>query len=376
MLKITMKILKLTGFILTIFFCTRGVAQIQFKYPARFAQLNSGVFYRGWTLDRDGEKSEISETIFPLSVTSQFTDNLSLLFFTSHAGAVLNSGPELQGVVDGKVKAFYKIIPQTLLLNLGCSLPYGKNKFSSTEFEVANYLFEQILGFGVNRFGEGFDLDFGLSGAVPLGTRLNLGAGLGYLVKGEFEYLESTSQKLKPGNELSLTIGIDFSQDSLFIRGDILTKVYSRDKLAGDDFFQQGAQIEISSLAEYAAFPLRLRLLGRYIWKNDNQMFQTSEFLPFENANFIQNSFLSQFNVFYNFIQPLALFGEIGFQAFGASELQLGNASIVTIAGGLQYNFAEHALASLKLKYLTGSALEGNMAMRGREGSLGIQFRF
>jgi hypothetical protein len=370
-----MKRMTYTFFILTWFISSPAISQIQFNYPARCAQVNSGIHHRGWTLERAGTKTKISETIFPLSATSQVTDNLSLVFFTSHAGAVLNSDQTLEGIADGKMKAFYQIIAHQLMVNLGCSLPYGKNKLTTTEFEVADYLFEQILGFGVNRFGEGLDLDVGLSGAVPVGPSANLGIGLGYLAKGEFEYLEATPQTYQPGNELSVSIGLDFNHDSLFVRGDILSKFYSRDKLTGDDFFQQGSQIEWSALAAFAAYPLRFSFLGRYLRKNENEFFQTTEFLPGAGANFIRNSASGQLNLYYH-QRPLAIFGELGFSRFGESELQLGDASIFTSGGGIQFKFAEKILASLQLKYLFGTAQAGELTLRGWDGSLGIQIRF
>lgn len=367
---------KILLYLFVLIFCSQATAQIQFNYPARFAKFTTGLHHRSWTLEQNGEETEIAETVFPLSTASQLTDNLSLLFYTAHANAILNSDQNLQGTVDGKLKAFYQIIPHKLLLNLGCTLPYGKNKFTATEFEVADYLFEQILGFGVNRFGEGFDFDFGVSGAIPLGRHLNAGAGLGYLAKGEFEYLESARQKYQPGNEFTLTVGLDFKRDSLFVRGDILTKFYSSDKLAGDDFFQQGTQVEFSSLTQLNAFPLRWQLSGHYVWKNDNEFFQTLNLLPVEGANFIQNSFFGKLNIFYNLKVPVAVSGEFGLHYFGKSELQLGNASIFTIGGGVQYKFSEQVLASLKLKYLTGTAQEGDLAMSGWDSSLAIHFRY
>jgi len=363
-------------FVLTVLLNSPAISQLQFNYPARLGQVSTGWQHCSWTLERGPRKTEISETIFPLAATSPITDNLTLVFFTAHTGAVLNSDQRLDGLADGKIKAFYQIIPHQLLLNLGVSLPYGKNQLSPAEYQVADFLFEQILGFGVNRFGEGLDWDVGLSAAFPVGHAMNLGFGLGYLAKGEFEYLTGTPQTYQPGNEFSGTLGLDFSQDSLFVRGDLLTKFYTRDRLAGADFFQQGSQIELTARGNYTTFPWHFSLLGRWLLKNENDFFQSRELIPIEGVNFIKNSLFGYFNIAYRLRQPVAIFSELTLSRFGESDLQIGDATLFSGGGGLEYKFAEKMLANFHVNYMFGTAESGDLTLHGWDSRCGIQFRF
>lgn len=357
-------------------FHSPAFAQLQFNYPARLGQVSTGWQHRSWTLERGSQKTEISETIFPLAATSEISDNFTLVFFTAHAGAVLNSDQQLQGLADGKIKAFYQIIPHQLLLNLGISLPYGKNQLTTSEFQVADFLFEQILGFGVNRFGEGLDWDLGVSAAFPVARSMNLGIGLGYLAKGEFEYLTGTTQTYQPGNEYLGTIGLDFRQDSLFARGDLLAKFYSRDLVAGADFIQQGSQIEVTAQGKYTTFPWCFSLLSRWLLKNENDFFQSSELIPVEGVNFIKNSVFGYFDIAYRFRRPVAIFGEVTLSRFGESDLQIGDATLFSGGGGLEYKFGEKMLANFHFNYLFGTAAAGDLTLHGWDSRCAIQFRF
>lgn len=355
-----------------------GWAQPRFQYPTRYVNFSTGMWYRHWTIRHQAQDYHVSELLFPLQVMSPITDRLNLSFSTSQATAILNqtSRNSLAGLADGKIKAYYELMEHHLLLNVGCSLPYGKNRFTQTEIDVAEWLHENILGFGLKRFGEGFDVDAGLAGAFQVGSYFTLGMGAGYVVKGEYEFFHQSDYKVKPGNEFSLNLGADFEKDSVFVRGDFLFKAYGADKYNATPFLKQGEQFECYGLFAVRSYPIRFVLSLRNIIKQDNALKGTVTRYLLEGQNFIDNSFWSQANLYYVRSNRLAFFGKVNFNKFGQSDLQLGDAWIMGSGLGLNYKFSEPFMTTLEWQYLNGAALNGDMTLRGWDANLMVMFNF
>jgi len=342
-------------------------AQPGFNYPARLATISTGAWYRSWTITIDNQRYQISEQAYPLQINSPVTDQLSLIFSTSYANAILsqNTREQLPGLADGKIAAFYQIIPHHLLLNLGGSVPYGKNQFNAEQMTVAEILYENVLNFRYNRFGEGFDVDLGLATAFQAGRHFTFGLGTAYLRKGEYKYFETSDSKYKPADEISFNLGIDFQRDSLLVRFDWLGKLYTKTYLEGQPFFQQGNQTEFAGYCEMQFFPFTLNLALKEVLKQANEFYEPVTNFFLQGENFINNSFFSKAILYYQTSPSLALSALFGFDHFGDSDLQLGNARIFSSGIGLKQKFSEKILTDLQIQYLNGSALKGEMMLSG-----------
>ncbi len=353
-------------------------SQPAFRYPARYANISTGVWYRTLTLKQDSAEYSISQLISPLTVVNPVTNKFKLLFSTSYAGALFqqNLDRELNGMTDGKIKGFYYLNEEHLLLNFGISVPYGKNQFNLREAMVAEQLYENIFGFGVKRYGEGFDFDTGISTAFRLGNQFIAGGGIGYLLRGSYNFAEKSTFRLKPGNEVTLNLGLDFESDSVFIRTDFLFRTFSADKIEQKSFFQQGNQYEWSGYLVIRQHPFIFNFSLKNIFKANNKFFNRFQNFQYEGKKFISNSFYSQLKTIYNFSPAQSLTAKLGINKFGHSDRQLGDATLFNGGAGTQRKFSENFILGIELQYLFGAALKDKLDITGWDGMMTIQVRF
>lgn len=347
-------------------------AAVQFNYPAHLGTLSSGFYFRSWSIQEGDNYYRISQAAFPLTTVSPITNKINLLFATSHSTALMNRNLEdgLQGIADGKIKAFYQIIPNHLLLNGGISIPFGKNRLSTEEINVAEVLYESVLGFGVTRFGEGLDSEFGVSSAFRLTNTITIGAGLGFLNKGEYEFHKNSPITFKPGNEYSFSIGIDLNSDSLFFRNDILYKSYSTDKLDSEPYLKQGTQFEITSRMSYRIFPATINFLVKHVYKSDNQFYGSLNYYLTDDLNFIDNSTWLKMSIEYQKSSSLAFIARFGVNRFGKSAIQWGDATIYSAGLGLQKKISEYFMGRIESQVLEGSAQNNFIQLSGWDFSM------
>jgi hypothetical protein len=353
-------------------------SQPYFRYPERYTNISTGVWYRTLTLKQDSSEYSISQIISPLTVVNPITNKFKLLFSTSYAGALFqqNFDRQLNGMTDGKLKAFYYLIEDHLLLNFGISVPYGKNQFNVREAMVAEQLYENIFGFGVKRYGEGLDFDSGISTAYKLGNYFIFGGGIGYLLRGAYNFAENSSLQLKPGDEITLNLGLDFESDSVFIRTDLLLRAFSSDKIEQNSFFQQGNQYEWSGYLVLRQHPFIFNFSLKNIFKEDNKFFNRFQIYQYEGKKFVNNSFYSQFKIHYNLSPVQSFAAKFGYNKFGHGDLQLGDASLIYSGAGAQRKFSENFIIGIEFQYLFGSALNKKLAIQGWDGMMNCQFRF
>lgn len=373
-----MKFNKNILFLMILFSQVTAWSQPYFRYPERYAHISTGIWYRTLTLKQDTSEYSISQIVTPLTVMNPITDKFKLIFSTSYAGALFqqNYDRQLNGMTDGKLKAFYYLIEEHLLFNFGINIPYGKNQFTSREAVVAEQLYENIFGFGVKRYGEGLDFDIGISTAARLGNFLVLGGGIGYLLRGSYHFAEKSSLELKPGDEISFNLGLDFESDSIFIRTDLLFRHFLCDRIDQKSFFQQGNQYEWSSYFILRQHPFIFNLSLKNIFKTDNKFFNQFQIFQYEGKKFVNNSFYSQFKIHYSLSSAQSFWTKLGYNKFGHGDLQLGDASLFNSGAGVQRKFSENFIMGIEFQYLFGSALNNKLDIHGWDGMMTCQLRF
>ena len=94
------------------------------------------------------------------------------------------------------------------LITFGMNLPTGKSALESEEYSVASVLALPAFNFRVPSLGQGLDIHLGLSTARELGDFI-FGAGMSYLMKGGFKAFKEYDEDYNPGDELTITAGID-----------------------------------------------------------------------------------------------------------------------------------------------------------------------
>ncbi|MBN1350242.1 hypothetical protein JXJ21_12580 [candidate division KSB1 bacterium] len=357
---------------------TTAVAQPQFNYPAYNAAISTYLSYRSWAVKQGGTEQKISQLVVPFSVLRPVTQNIDVYFSTSNASSMLKSESDykLNGMTDGKFKAFWRLAENSVMLSLGLGMPFGKNSFNESENQVANALYETVLGFKVKRYGEGFDADLGAVYARNFGGTFTIGFGVGYLFKGEYNYQTDSEIKFKPGDELSIHGGVDIELDSIFIRANVLHTRFGVDKLDGEQFLTEGSQTEIEALFHYHTYPISFSIFVNNIIKQENGVSGDLGRALLIGRNFIDNSFLSQAQFMFNLNPSFSFGGKFGFNKFGKSDIQVADAWTIHSGPEFYAKFSETMIVRTDLMYLTGEAEANTITLNGWQTTIAFSFRF
>lgn len=224
--------------------CAR--AQIVFGQEGYFS---ASLIYAGWSV-KDSEETKLEEWVSVVRVFWPVADNLEVSLFTTGAIADLtksaSAGKRLSGLNDTRIQGAYSFAEDTFLLTVGLNFPTGKNALNEDELEISRVLADNSLRFPVRTYGEGLDVSAGLATAQKLGKYI-FGLGGGYLLKGEYLPLESTPHKYKPGDELTLCLGLDLTGERTLLRLDGIYTHFMKDSYGGEEVFQKGEMYEIEA---------------------------------------------------------------------------------------------------------------------------------
>jgi len=142
------------------------------------------------------------------------------------------------------------------LISLHATLPTGKDSLNADEEALVRTIARNDLNFPVNTFGAGFDFGGGLSFATQRG-HIGYSAGIAYVRRGEYDPVTGVAN-YKPGDEATLTLGIDYTWRKWVLRLSTVGSYYLKDRLGGRDIFRNGKQLMIQSGAYYEGRKLRL----------------------------------------------------------------------------------------------------------------------
>jgi hypothetical protein len=218
--------------------------------------------YRSYERSVDNSTQTISQFSSPTAIKLPLRQNLAIDLASSFITSSVGSS-KLTGLADVKARAVAMLFKDTLMLNVGVSVPNGKSDLDIEETAVSMLLSDKALGFKYNRLGEGLDLNFGGGLAQAFGS-LIIGVGAGYIIKGEYTYAKDSEVKYKPGNQLNVTGGFDVHAGSLLLRTDGTYTKYNPDESDGKVVFTEGQRISIEESAIISTARLGLVLSGRY----------------------------------------------------------------------------------------------------------------
>ncbi len=352
-------------------------AQPGFNYPVQIVSVSPKFLFQSWEINEGGVKKTISQFVTPVAVVMPVSANFDLILASSNATTSFDNGTSynLNGLTDGKIRVLYRMANSKILVNAGINIPSGKNAFNQNEGIVAAEIAEPVLGFHVRSFGKGFNVDLGLAYAHRLRDNLFLGIGFGYLANGEYKFSSNQTNKFKPGNELSMTLGLDIRGEKLFLRGDLLYRSFATDKMQNQNIFKQGSQIELEGLCQVRMNRFALVISARNVIKSSNKMISGGRTV-LADRDFIGSSFWGQSNLVYNLNNTTSIIGNLSLRRFGDSDIQMGNATIISSGVGLQYKLSEMLLLHGNADYLTGDAENGRIDLSGTEIYMGAIFKY
>jgi hypothetical protein len=365
----------ITAFILCfIFSCPFAFGQVIFTGSPQAVNVYSLPYMQNWKIDNQSISKTISQFSLPVFVNIRPTENLRLWLVDSVAMSSLdNNGvsSSLNGVSDAKAKVSYSIFDQKLLFSLGANLPIGKTQLDSSELEVANLLYNEVLGFRVNRLGEGLDFNAGMAFAANTGT-LGLSLSTSYLRKGSYLSIKDSKVEYKPGDEIGVVGAMDVITDKALVNADVGYTKYSNDEIDGITSLKEGDEIRarFSSSFRFDPIILGLSLSDTYTLKNEILQNNVLTAEPSNShGNRIDANLIVQYLITRQLsISPLAGVTIISNNGYSEGDAGFKGKAFVWNAGGaIQYVANKDVSINVNAKYLKGNMDGGDTDISGFE---------
>lgn len=317
-----------------------------------------GVSFEYWSSGDD----KISEWVLPLIVRYSASDYLNFTLINQPTMATLDrpSGNfSLNGLTDTRLGASYLFAGETMLATAGVNLPTGKTELDAEALAVAQVIPLHALGLRTTYFGGGLDLSAGLSAAFSLNDWV-FGAGAGFVRTGSFKPVRG-SDDYNPGDELSLTIGLDRSlgEDSKFL-ADFTYTLYTTDTFQGVDYFKSGPRLLFDARYYFPLQDFDMALIVRDRIKGKNEILQVDPAtelpkLTEEAANTHGNELDIVAQGAYALSQKTKIDGLLQVKIYSANELEANGATIFGIGGGWHRQLSSILQLDLGAKLSFGS---------------------
>ena len=321
---------------------------------------------------KNAEGSRFSELSFPVQVYLPFSRKVSLSIRSSRASAGGDELEKISGFNDTQCIINYHLEESNIVLNLSANLPTGKKEFNFEEFQTSYLLSYNHFNFQVPNFGQGLNISFGVTKAIPTSENLVLGFGASYQLKGEYKLFEDMSQAYDPGDELLITGGFDVRlSETSNLSTDVIYTHYKKDRMGGEEVFVSGNKIVLNAqFRSYSGYS-ELWLFGRYRSKGKNSLSIAGELVPEE-----EKSSPNQVELMGHYRFPLSpkFYLSLLFEGrFYKKTVAFQGIKIYGIGIAPQISLSPASRLVGRLKYLTGK-YTGREKLRGTEIGLGIKF--
>lgn len=375
-----------------------AIAAPAFAAPAGADAPRGGSFAPTWSLRAvlrsvdvetapDSATVNVEQLFFPLAVAVPIGERFDCILTTGAGRSTLDFGGDdnLSGAADTKIKGTARFLEDRLLLSAGIGLPTGKTKLSAEEARVARVISQTLLGFHTRNLGEGVDLDLGATVARPLGEAGSCAIGVGYLRKGEYTLFEDVEDEYEPGDEFTVSGGIDHAGERVFVRADVTYRAFGEDRLGDEAAFEQGDRVEFDQMLA-VTWPLsRLTLRAREAIADDNVVadpaFPAST-IATEGPGHVwleveaDRAFDVGGDAARGGAERLVVAGAVSYARFGESAVELGDGHLVGFGGSVRYAISRSVAAHLSAQVLTGEGRIGDASptsdISGHAISLGI----
>lgn len=374
-----------TAFIICfIFLADTAFGQIIFVDRPKTVNIYSLPYLQSWKIDGQEASKSIQQFSLPIFVNLRPTENLRFWLVDSVAISSLdNNGvkSDLNGISDTKAKISYSLFDQKLLFSLGVNLPTGKEKLNNKEIEVANLIYDEVLGFRVNKLGSGFDINAGIAFAKDMGA-FGVSLSSSYTRRGSYINIEEGRSKYKPGDELGITTAIDVIRESLLINTDIGYTRYTADEVDGTPILKEGDEMKGRFFFSYRLYPIVLGISFSDTYRFKNQNANENNELIAEASNIhgnrIDANLITQYIVTRQLsINPLAGIMFISSNGYDKTEINfIGSSFVWNIGGALQFTPNKNSIININAKYLKGNTKGGDNNISGYEFGAIILIKF
>lgn len=355
--------------ILMVILLTGGQAagQIIYGQPA-----SGGVSftYSGWSLDQDGETTDLTQIATPVQGFVPLAENFEAMIYVDNSSNKLDVGgveSKLNGLGDVRVQLSHSFSDDRFVMGLGLNLPTGKKELTTgEEVLVLNALSQNFVTVPMRRFGQGLGVTATLGAATLLGE-WRCGIGASYQYTGKYDPYEGITD-YNPGDVFTVNVGFDRAFDKVTTTADVIFSAYAADQLEGEDVFKQSTQVSVTAGLEYAADKYRLGGSLGYLARGRNDLYTG------DNSNIkIYGDELRIAGQMLYLAGERVMFGPmVDFRSIAANDLNYGSSSIVGVGALLTAGLSEQFNLNSGLKYFTGSTDGGDIDLSGLQVSLGL----
>ena len=237
-----MKYLSLFLVLISIIFFAAPVSAIDFN-------AHSGVQFNWWDSDDDRKATQINIPITFEGKEGKYSISLLAGFTRTSIELADGTDESLSTILDTKLNLSYEVpgdLPVDVLIGLDFNIPTGKTNLSQDELIL---LMDPDL-ISITTFGEGFNVNPSVN-IVKKWKDWVAGFGIGYLYRGEYDFSVNTTE-YNPGDIINASAEARYySLSSWDARVFGYYAYYLKDKLAGDDFAQEGSHYLIGAGLNY-----------------------------------------------------------------------------------------------------------------------------
>ncbi len=191
-----------------------------------------------WSNDNGASFSEVS---FPVSAYVPVNHSLGINFRTNQATVSGDGLTTLAGFTDSQIGFSYYMRSLGAVFNLGLNIPSGKKELTLDEYSTSYLISFNHFNLYSPNFGQGLNVSPGLNWAHQLSEKFVIGLAASYQYKGDFKPVDFITEAYKPGDEITLNAGLDFTiNETGTLSADIIYTSYFSDKIEGEDVFASG----------------------------------------------------------------------------------------------------------------------------------------
>lgn len=237
--------------------------------------VGAGAQFQSYTFNEALGAEVANLTLIPLAYTLPLGEGGALDMFGAWAhGAVEKGGVAytLQGPVDTRIRASYKITPWAVLTAM-VNLPTGDATHDAEEAVVASVLSTDILGFQEANWGTGTAFTAGFATARQAGT-WGLGIGASYRISNGFEPTPEESLLYEPGDEVRIRVGADRNVgETGKLTVGLTFQNFSEDQYDGRNLFQAGSRIRGDASYTFRSSRSTWALYAINVWRESGDAF-------------------------------------------------------------------------------------------------------
>ncbi len=193
--------------------------------------------YQSWT----GRNSGLTFSEFSTMVAAYVPLGRNASFNLGGGGAASGGDPaKLSGLTDLQLGVNYYLESANMVFSLGVNAPTGKKELPHDQFVTSILFSHPLFNMQVPVWGQGLNLNPGVSWVFPLSDNVVLGLAGAYQYRGKYKPIEG-SGFYAPGGEGTGSLGADFRlSDVSSLSADFMITAYGTDKYNDAEVFASG----------------------------------------------------------------------------------------------------------------------------------------